>query len=350
MKNIHLGRVASALPEFELEQSAASAFLKNHYSGRLRPGTIKLLEKVFSHPSIKTRRFAVTDPTVILDEDPDKRAARFTAEATRLGAKAARGAMAKAGLKPADISALVVNTCTGYICPGVSTYIAEELGLDKNTRAFDMVGSGCGGAVPNLQLSTSLARERPGSAVLGVSVEICSCTFEMGDDASLIVSNALFGDGAAATVVWDRPDGFEVVDSRSRFAPQYREDIRFVHKGGRLHNQLSAALPGYAAEEAGALVEELLKANRLEKKDVARWAMHPGGENVIKSVKERLGLDEEALKYTRRVLSGLGNMSSPTVLFILEEMEKEGLPPGALVVMLAFGAGFSAHAALLRKA
>ena len=350
MKNIHMGCVASALPELELEQAAASAFLKNHYAGRLRPGTIKLMERVFSHPSIKTRRFAVTDPAAILDEDPDKRAARFTAEATGLGTKAALGAMAKAGLKPGDISALVVNTCTGYICPGVSTYIAENLGLHRGTRAFDLVGSGCGGAIPNLQLAASLAKERPGSAVLGVSVEICSCTFEMGDDASLIVSNALFGDGAAASVVWDRPAGFEVVDSLSRFAPQYREDIRFVHKGGRLHNQLSAALPGYAAEEAGALVEELLKKNGLEKKDIFRWAIHPGGENVIKGVKERLGLDEEAMKYTRRVLSNLGNMSSPTVLFILDEMDKEGLPPGALLVMLAFGAGFSAHAALLRKA
>ena len=172
----------------------------------------------------------------------------------------------------------------------------------------------------------------------------------MGDDASLIISNALFGDGAAATVVWDRPAGFEVVDSLSRFAPRYREDIRFVHKGGRLHNQLSAALPGYAAEEAGLLVEELLKKNGLEKKAISRWAIHPGGENVILKVKERLGLDEEALKYTRRILSGFGNMSSPTVLFILDEMEKEGLPPGALVVLLTFGAGFSAHAALLRKA
>jgi predicted naringenin-chalcone synthase len=185
--------------------------------------------------------------------------------------------------------------------------------------------------------------------VLSVSVEICSCTFEMGDDASLIVSNALFGDGAAAAVVWDRPSGFELVASMSRFSPQYREDIRFVHRNGRLHNQLSARLPAFAAQEAGTLVEDLLKANGLTMGDIHRWAVHPGGENVIRSVKERLKLDEEALKYTRRVLSDLGNMSSPTVLFILDAIEKEGVPPGALVVMLTFGAGFSAHASLLRK-
>jgi predicted naringenin-chalcone synthase len=344
-----MSSAARALPELELKQADAEALLKEHYTGRLRPGSLKLMEKVFTHPSVRTRRFAVEAPASVLDEDPDKRAARFTACAAGLGAVAASAVMEKTGLKAGEISALVVNTCTGYICPGLSTYIAERLGFDRATKAYDLVGSGCGGAIPNIQLAAALAKERPGSAVLSVAVEICSSVFEMGDDTSLIISNALFGDGAAAAALWDRPSGFELVDSMSRFAPQYREDIRFVHKNGRLHNQLSAGLPAFAAAEAGALVDELLKANGFAKGDIFRWAVHPGGENVIQAVQERLGLGEEAMKYTRKVLSELGNMSSPTVLVILDEIEKEGVPPGALVVMLAFGAGFAAHALLLRK-
>ncbi len=341
--------ISTALPPLAIAQEEGAAFLKASYSGRLRPGSIKLMEKVFSHPSVKSRRFAFTDLGSLVDEDPDKRAGRFTRWALRLSAEAGRAALKKAGLEARDISGLVVNTCTGYLCPGVSTYLIEEMGLSRSVRAYDLVGSGCGGAVPNLQLAGALARENPGGAVLSVSVEICSCTFQMGDEASLVISNAIFGDGAAAAVVRTRPGGFRMVSSASRFAPEYREDIRFVYKNGQLHNQLSARLPGLAAETAGSLVEELLASNGLKRGDISRWAVHPGGENVISAVQKKLELSDGDMRCTRKVLSGFGNMSSATVWFILEEMAGEGLRPGELIVMLAFGAGMSAHAFLLRK-
>lgn len=341
--------IATALPPLAINQAAGSAFLKQNYTGRLKPGSLKLMERVFAHPSVRSRRFAFEDPRALVDEDPDRRAERFARWALKLSAEAGRAALKKAGLAPRDIDGLVVNTCTGYLCPGISTYLVEELGLNRSVRAYDLVGSGCGGAVPNLQLAGALARERPGGAVLSVSVEVCSCTFQMGDDASLIVSNALFGDGAAAAVVRARPGGFAMVSSASRYAPEYREDIRFVHRNGQLHNQLSARLPGLAAQTAGSLVEELLSANGLRRSDIGRWAIHPGGENVIKAVQEKLGLADEDMRCTRKVLAGLGNMSSATVWFILEEMRRDGLKPGELVVMLAFGAGLSAHAYLLKN-
>lgn len=349
VKNCFVDGISTALPPLAMAQEEGAAFLKENYAGRLRPGSIKLMEKVFAHPSVKNRRFAFSDAGSLVDEDPDKRAERFARWALRLSAEAGRAALKKAGLAAGDISGLVVNTCTGYLCPGISTYLIEEMALSRSIKAYDLVGSGCGGALPNLQLAAALAKERPGGAVLSVSVEICSCTFQMGDGASLIISNALFGDGAAAAVVRARPGGFEMVSSLSRFAPEYREDIRFVHRNGQLHNQLSARLPGLAAGTAGSLAEELLAANGLGRGDISRWAVHPGGENVIKAVQERLALADGDLRYTRKVLAGLGNMSSATVWFILEEMERDGLRPGELVVMLAFGAGLSAHACLLRK-
>lgn len=348
-QNCFVDGISTALPPLAIAQGDGALFLKENYAGRLRPGSIKLMEKVFAHPSVKNRRFAFSGIGSLVDEDPDKRAERFARWALRLSAEAGRAALKKAGLAARDISGLVVNTCTGYLCPGISTYLVEELNLSRSVKAYDLVGSGCGGAVPNLQLAGALAREGAGGAVLSVSVEICSCTFQMGDDASLIISNALFGDGAAAAVVRLKPGGFALVSSVSRFAPEFREDIRFVHRNGQLHNQLSARLPGLAAETAGSLVEELLAANGLSQGDISRWAVHPGGENVIKAVQERLGLADEHMRYTRKVLSGLGNMSSATVWFILDEMEREGLRAGELAVMLAFGAGLSAHAYLLRK-
>lgn len=278
--------ISTALPPGSLTQEEAASFLKRSYAGRLKPASLRLMEKIFANDSVLGRRFAFDAPEELVDEDPDRRMERFTRWSLALSAKAARGALARTGLCAEDISGLVVNTCTGYLCPGLSTYLIEELGLNRSVKAYDLAGAGCGGAVPNLQLANALAGETKGGAVLSVSSEICSCTFQMGDDASLIVSNALFGDGAAAAVVRGEPSGFELLASASRFAPEYRDDIRYVYRNGQLHNRLSARLPELAAGAAAAATAELLSSAGVNRGAVSRWAVHPGGEKVINAVRD----------------------------------------------------------------
>lgn len=341
--------ITTALPPLEINQVEGAAFLKEHFRGRLADTSIKLMERVFRHPSVNTRRFALKTLTELVDEEPDKRVARFTHWAVSLSAEAAAGAMRKAGLAGRDISALVVNTCTGYLCPGISTYLVERLGLNPSVKAYDLAGSGCAGAVANLQLAGALSETAPGGAVLSVAVEICSATFQMADEESLIISNALFGDGAAAAVVRNQPGGFALVASASHFVPEYREDVRFIYRHGQLHNQLSLRLPRLAAETVATLTAELLAANNLKQGDISHWAVHPGGENILKALQETMGLENEQLQHSRNVLRKRGNMSSATVWFIMAEIERKGIAPGDLVVMLTFGAGLAAHAYLLRK-
>jgi alkylresorcinol/alkylpyrone synthase len=342
-------RIASvevATPPYTTDQVRAEGFLKRHYSAKLSPRNASVMHKVFSHPSISRRSFAFESPECLLEEDPDSRIARFTRWAVELSAGAARKALHRAGLAPGDVSALVVNTCTGYICPGLSTYLIERLGLSPRTRAFDLVGSGCGGAIPNLHIAGSILEG--GGAALSVSVEICSATFQMEDDLSLIVSNALFADGAAAAVVWDRPEGLELVASSSRYAPEHREAIRYVHKDGRLYNQLSSSLPHLVKSAVAQSVRDVLGPMSLRVEDVGHWALHTGGEKIINSIKGELGLSEGQLRASRSVLSNYGNMSSPTVWFVLRELMEAGMEEGDWCVMAAFGAGLSAHAFLLR--
>jgi predicted naringenin-chalcone synthase len=186
--------------------------------------------------------------------------------------------------------------------------------------------------------------------VVSVSVEICSAVFQMGNDLSLILSNALFGDGAAAAVVWDRPEGFQLIGSAGHYVPEQREEIRFVHKKGELHNQLSLKLPGLVSKAAAQVVSDLLGGHGLNSCEVRHWALHTGGEKIVNAVGDALGIPEERLRATRRTLAEYGNMSSPTVWFVLEELIEEGIAPGELCLMLAYGAGLSAHAFLLRKA
>jgi len=330
------------------DQAFAEEFMKTNYGGRLNSRSMGLIKTCFSHPSITKRHFAIDDPLELVDEDPDRRIERFTKRSVELSAEAVTRALDRAGVGVKDVSAIVVNTCTGYICPGISTYLIERLGLSRSIGAFDMVGSGCGGAIPNLQASQGLVKN--GGVVVSVSVEICSATLQMGNDLSLILSNALFGDGASAAVLSDRPAGWELVASATRYVPEQRETIRYVHKKGQLHNQLSLKLPDLVRKAAAEVVAEVLKARSLAVADVKHWALHTGGEKIINAVRDEIGIPEERLVATRRVLSEFGNMSSPTVWFVMDEIGRNGVAPGDWCVMIAYGAGLSAHAYLLRKA
>jgi predicted naringenin-chalcone synthase len=343
-----IASIACASPPTVLHQSDAVALLNRRYGSALPHRTLAAMHKVFSHPSIRTRRFAVDFPEQPLDELPDDRAKRFTNWAVSLSKRASLAALAKAGITGESISAVVVNTCTGYICPGISTYLLERLGLSPSTRCYDLVGAGCGGAIPNLQLATELAESPQHEAVLSVSVEICSATFQMADDLGLIVSNALFADGAAAGIVWNRPEGIELIDSQSLMVPQFREDIRYVHKGGQLHNQLSLNLPETLGVEIPKAVAPLLSRHGLSACDIKHWAIHPGGDKVIAATKDALGLSEDQLRHTREILAEYGNVSSATVWFEMEKILREGVKPGDWIVILAAGAGLSIHAMLLR--
>ena len=283
-------------------------------------------------------------------EDPDSRIKRFTESSVELSSQAITGALKAAGLSKDDVCGLVVNTCTGYICPGISTYLIENLGFKRNIRVYDLVGSGCGGAIPNMEVASALLNSSSAGVVVSVSVEICSATFQMGDDLSLLVSNTLFGDGAAAAVLWKRPKGLELIASSSSYVPENRDAIRYVHKNGQLHNQLSTNLPHLVKYAVKQVVQDVTEPLSLRIDDISRWALHTGGEKIINTIRDEIGLTEAHLKATRKVLSEYGNMSSPTVWFVLNEMLNEGIKKGEWGIMVAFGAGLSAHAMLLRMA
>ncbi|HJV65466.1 MAG TPA: 3-oxoacyl-[acyl-carrier-protein] synthase III C-terminal domain-containing protein [Geomonas sp.] len=347
-RSAYVASVASVVPSCCADQKVAADLVREHFRDSLTARSLGQLRATFLHPSIKKRHFAVREPAEIFCEDADQRIARFTEQAVELAAQAVESALAKVGVGIGEVSALVVNTCTGYICPGISTYLIDRLGLSRGVRLYDMVGSGCGGAIPNLQLAESMVKT-DGGIVVSVSVEICSAAFQMGNDLSLIVSNAVFADGAAAVVLWDRPAGFQLVASAGHYVPEQRDSIRFVHKQGELHNQLSMQLPDLVRTAAAGVVEELLARASLKKSEIGQWAMHTGGEKIIDAVRDEVGIPEDLLWATRKVLAEYGNMSSPTVLFVLDELLQEGIRPGEWCVMLGYGAGLSAHGYLLRK-
>ena len=345
-----IASIGTACPPCDISQEHAYTLLQQHYTSTLPPRTLEIAKKLFSHPGIQNRHFSFANSTEIVamkNEDPDRRMDRFTRWAVQLSEKAIMHALEPLKIGPEKITCLIVNTCTGYICPGISTYLIEKMHLSRDIKSYDIVGAGCGGAIPNLQLAASLVAK--GELVVSVAVEICSATFEMDDDMSLIVSNAIFSDGAAAAVLWNKPFGIALIDSQNRFFPEYREDVRYVYKHGRLHNRLSAGLPRIVQQTIPGAIITMLQEKMLSPHTIRHWALHPGGDKILNLIQQELKLTDEQIQYSKDVLMHHGNMSSPSVLFVLKEiMERGGVCPGDWGMLSAFGAGLSAYFYLLR--
>jgi predicted naringenin-chalcone synthase len=345
----YIASLGLATPPYRVEQTLAGEILEANAGHELSERSLTVMRKLFAHPSINSRSFAVEDSETVFNENPDSRIGRFTRWSIALSSEAVIKALAAANVSICDVSAMIVNTCTGYICPGISTYLIENLGLSRNTMVYDLLGGGCGGAIPNLQLADALIKKADGGAVVSVSVEICSATFQMADNPSLIISNILFGDGAAAAVLRGKSNGLEIIDSASLYIPEEREYIRYIHKNGQLHNQLSVSLHNHVRKAVSQVVNGLLSRHSLKIADIPHWALHTGGDKIINSIKDEIGLSEEQLAATRTILFEYGNMSSPTVFFVLNRLIEAGMEKNDLCMMVAFGAGLSAHACLLRK-
>ncbi len=319
---------------------------------KLMPEETALYRRLLLDGTIQGRYVGMDRVEDACETDPDRLNERFLKYARQTAAAAATRALAEAGLSADAIGGLVVNTCTGYRCPGLSSYLAEDLKLGHNTRTLDIAGMGCGGALPNLETASlmSVALQRP---VLSIAVEICSATLFMGADPALIVSNSIFGDGAAAVVVQDEDAGttgslLRLVDSESGIYPQYRNQLHYRLEGGRLRNVLSVKVPHIGAKTAGEVLGRLLARHKLEQSDIQWWAVHAGGTAVLDQVGRGLGLSEADLRFSMNVFKKYGNMSSPTVLFALKEILEQGHPQrGERGILLSFGAGFTAFAALV---
>jgi alkylresorcinol/alkylpyrone synthase len=336
--------LGTALPPLYVEQRDAHRFYDSQ--GCLPERQRALYARLLLDGPVRGRYFGMNEPREVLDTDPDVAVARFTAFGRRLAADAARAALRDAGVSARDIGGVVVNTCTGYLCPGLTSYLAEDLGLSDDVKPADLMGMGCGGAIPGLECGCGLLDRARGRPVLCVAVEVCSATHFMDDDPGLTVSNCIFGDGAAAVVLGHAGEqGIALLDFESGLFPEHRSALRYDYDGGRLRNRLTRRVPVIGASCIERVALRLLKRHGLVPADISWWAVHAGGTAVLDEVGKRFGLNGDTLSASRQVFLECGNMSSPTVLFALRRIiELNGARGRGLI--LAFGAGFSAFAAL----
>jgi predicted naringenin-chalcone synthase len=299
---------------------------------------------------IDTRALALDTLTEVFAADPDVLHRRFAKHAPLLAHEAAQRALTDAGVGAAEIDAVIVSTCTGYLCPGLSSYVIESLGLAHDVIALDLVGQGCGAALPNFRTSEALLAARRCDRVLSICGEICSAAFYIDDDPGVLVSACLFGDGAGAAVLGREPAGngrsvrWQAAESSTD--PAHRDVLRFEQRNGMLRNILAPEVPDRAARSAAEVLDTVLVRESLTRENISTWIWHSGGKKVLEALQREIGLDADAVRWSSEVLREYGNVSSACVYFVLEAALRGSAQPGWWW-MSSFGAGFSCHGALL---
>jgi predicted naringenin-chalcone synthase len=278
-----------------------------------------------------------------------ERMRRYEAEALDLACRAAENALHDAGCEPRAISQLVTVSCSGFSAPGVSIGLVDRLRLPRDVARTHVGFMGCHGALNGLRVARALCDSSPAVRVLLCCVELCSLHHQYTERAQAIVANALFSDGAAAVVGRQGADGdadWRVVDQRSFVLPHTKSLMEWRIGDHGFEMTLSPRVPDLIGDMLRPWLSNWLAENQLTIKEVHGWAIHPGGPRILAACAECLGLSHGELDASRGVLAEFGNMSSPTVLFILERLRREagGLP----CVVLAFGPGLTIEGALLR--
>jgi predicted naringenin-chalcone synthase len=323
-------------------------FFAEHY------GNDRLAKRIWERAGVRTRH-GVADPRTddVSAWGTEQRMRRFVTEGLSLGKEAVANSLEDAGVTPDRIGQFTVASCTGYATPGLDILLARDLGMPVSTQRLHVGHMGCYAAIPGLAAVAASTLMRDELSVL-LCVELTSLHVQPRDDSGgrldveQVVAHALFSDAAAAVVVAPDAPGLELVDVVARTdvarSPLMTWDVTDL--GFRMG--LSPEVPTVLAEHVQDAVTALLAPQGLSNDDVARWAIHPGGPRIVEVVAERLGLDDEAVATSRKVLADHGNCSSATVLLILDRILDEGLEPGDPVVVMAFGPGLTLYAALLR--
>lgn len=341
---MYLQSLANCVPPTSYSQKELWKLYRNSDTRkRLLPRSAWIVERVLNGENgIEKRHFALGNVADLPEMDAQSQNAAFEREAPLLGGRALGEALRKAGLDGHELDALIVCTCTGYLCPGVSSHVAEQVGLREDVFLLDIVGQGCGAAVPSLRNAAGLIGGDATMNVAVVAVEVCSAAFFVDDDPGVLISACLFGDGASASIWNGRPGegpALRAYDFDTLHIPAKREILRFENHEGKLRNKLDRCVP----EEAAGAVRQLLERS-LERQanPVGQVITHAGGRDVLLAIEKKI--PHHDLSPSKEVLKNFGNMSSPSVMFALDAyLQGEQRQIEEDLWLCSFGAGFAAH-------
>jgi len=330
---------ATAVPPWRWEQAALLSL--SRYDGQ-RAG-------FFSNSQIDGRYLYLDPETFTPDETVDQLNERFGRGALEIGAEAVRRVLGRAGWAPGDVDFLATTTCTGRLCPSIDAHLIAALALKSSIQRVHVGDTGCASAMVALQQAHNHLRAFPGHRAVVVAVELCSAAYYDDDRLESAVAHAIFADGAGAVALTTGAAGAAIVEHRTIFRPEHLPAMGFEYPGGRPRVVLSKDVRRIGAGMMKEMAEALLGPQGLKQADIRHFILHSAGRRVIDQAQKLMQLDDAHTRHSRHVLRHFGNMSSATVLFVLDELLRSGeVAHGDWGLMIALGPGFAAEGALLR--
>jgi len=340
--------LATASPPYTLAQTEVEQVARDLFSGRFEG--FERMAPVFATAGVRTRQVVRPIEWYLQPRGWPERTEAYLEAAVDLFAQAAGKALDEAGLIGADVDVIVTVSSTGIATPSLEARAMARLGFRPDAARVPVFGLGCAGGATGLGLAGKLAAATPGAVVLLVAVELCSLAFRFENLSKAdIVATALFGDGAAACVLRSGDGGLaSLVHAAERTWPDTLDVMGWRIDPTGLGVIFARSIPSFAKDNLRPAMESMLQGQAMALGDVDRFVCHPGGMKVIEALEQSLSLGQGNLDHERAVLADHGNMSAPTVLFVLDRARQAGLP--ATSVVAALGPGFTASAVTLRRA
>jgi predicted naringenin-chalcone synthase len=281
----------------------------------------------------------------------------YMVEAVPLGENVIVRGLEQAGFLPTDIDDFIVVSCTGLSIPGLDLLLAARLGMRPDLQRTCILGMGCYGAFPGMRRAFESVVAAPERIALVLTLELCSLHMQINQSAENVVSTALFSDGAAMVLIadeaaWrgtDNTPGPRIIDSKTYCDYSTLNHMSFTVTDHGFRMYLSSYVPDLLAAQIDRFVDHLLADNNLHRTDVQFWGIHPGSTKIVDFVQARLGLSDAQVECSHSVLYNYGNMSSATILFVLEHIQRCSHPSaGDYGVLLAFGPGLTMEGMLIQ--
>lgn len=338
--------IGTARPPYGATQAEVRSVVEDLFGDALASDAALLA--VFDHDHIRERAFI--RPLSWYRQHrrwPEQNAAWHEA-ALDLGEQAIRAALDDAGLVAADVDALVVASTTGFATPSLDSTLQQRLGMPASTIRLPIVGLGCAGGVAGLARAGELCAARGGRTTVFLAVEVCSATFQPGDTSrSNIVGTSLFADGAASVVLHRDGRGPAILHGCSTLFPDTADVMGWDVTEGGLKVRFRRDIPAIVRRHLADVVSTACTSWGIDRDAIGHVVTHPGGAKVLDAITEALELDVHQLRHARDVLRDCGNMSSPTVLFVLERHWCDTAGLAGTTLVSALGPGFSAEQLLL---
>jgi alkylresorcinol/alkylpyrone synthase len=348
-----IASTATAVPSFRLDRETYKRYCSMVFTTPLQQ---RAARRIIDNTKIDAR-YLVLPPERLLSPRPlEEKSADYATYARQLGEHVGRRALDRAHLDAGAVDMIVTTSCTGVMIPSVDAYLLEQMNMRRDCVRLPITELGCAAGAASLARAREHVTAYPDHTVLVMSIELPSLTFQKQDlSMTNLVAASIFGDGAAAAVVRgaQAPGGVTapgptLVDSMCHLFPESQYLMGFTLKDGGFHIVLDRDVPHALQGKVRPLVETLCKRNGVALEDLKFCALHPGGRRILEDLDADLGLSGMT-EPSWDVLRDYGNLSSATVLFVLDEVLRRQAPPtGSYGLLAAFGPGFSAELSLMR--